>query len=73
MTRDETEAGTPVLDLTVDEYDAFLDQETERRMQMSADEFVRRYRAGELDEADPDVGMLAVLIGVGQDDNQLAA
>ncbi len=74
MTRNETDAGTPVLDFTEDEYREFLDQEANRRLGMGAEEFVRRYRAGDLDDSDPDVGMLAALIAVGQqDDDQLAA
>ena len=62
MTHDETQAGTPVLEMSADEYRDFLDKETNERLGMSAEAFRRRYVAGELDDSDPDVGMLAVLI-----------
>jgi hypothetical protein len=40
---------------------------------MSVGEFRRRYVAGELDDSDPDVGMRAALIAIGQDDDRVAA
>jgi hypothetical protein len=40
---------------------------------MSAQEFRRRYIAGELDASDPDVGMLAAPFAVGQNDDRAAA
>lgn len=73
MTRDETQAGTPVLEMSDDEYRDFLDAEVRERLGVSAEEFRRRYIAGELDDGDPDVGMLAALIAIGQNDDRAAA
>jgi hypothetical protein len=73
MTRDETQAGTPVLEMSADEYRDFLDEEVRKRLGISAEEFRRRYIAGELDDRDPDVGMLAALIAIGQNDDRAAA
>jgi hypothetical protein len=73
MTRDETQAGTPVLEMSTDEYRDFVDEEAQERLGMSAEEFRRRYIAGELDDSDPDVGLLAVLIETGQNDDRAGA
>ena len=73
MTHDETQAGTPVLEMSADEYRDFLDEEARQRLGMSAEEFSRRYVAGEVDDSDPDVGMLAALIAIGQNDDRAAA
>jgi hypothetical protein len=73
MTRSETEAGTPILDLTAEEYDAFLDQEARARMGMSVVEFTQRYLAGTLDDVDPDVPLLVGLLGIGQNGHHAAA
>ena len=51
MTRTETPAGTPVLDLDSDEYRRFLEDETRARMDMSVAEFTEKYLTGELDDA----------------------
>ena len=61
-----TEAGTPVVDLTEDEYRAFLDREVRERAGMPLDEFVRLANAGEIDWNDPEAFSLAGLIGVGE-------
>jgi hypothetical protein len=66
MTLSQTPAGTPVLDLTSSEYDAFLEEEVHARMGMSVAEFTECYIAGELDDADPDVPFLAGLLWIGQ-------
>jgi hypothetical protein len=73
MKRSETNAGTPVIDLTPEEYDAFLDREVGRAAGMTAAEFVRAYSAGELDDADPAVGDLVVLLRIGQNGHRAAA
>jgi hypothetical protein len=73
MTRSETNAGTPVVKMTAEEYQGFLEDEVQRRLQMSVRDFERRYRAAELDDSDPDVPWLAVLTGVGQGDHRVAA
>jgi hypothetical protein len=66
MTVDETPAGTLVVDLTEDEYDAYLEDEVRRGTGLSVEEFVRAYEAGELDEADPAVSDLIGLLRIGQ-------
>jgi hypothetical protein len=73
MTQSETEAGTPVIEMSAEEYRDFLDEEVRRRMGVSADEFHRRYLAGELDDADPDVPFLAGLLWMGQNGHPSAA
>jgi hypothetical protein len=40
---------------------------------MSAEEFRHRYMAGELDDSDPDVGLLAALIAIDQNNDRAAA
>jgi hypothetical protein len=73
MTRTETPGGTPVLELDGDEYQQFLEGETQARMGMSVAEFTERYLGGELDDADPDVPLLAGLLWIGQDGRAVAA
>lgn len=73
MTKDRTEAGTPVIELDEREYRAFLEREVQRGLGLSVDEFVSRYRAGELDEGDPDVSDLAGLLWLGQNGHRAAA
>lgn len=69
MTSQETQAGTPVLEMSASEYDDFLDRQVRTRLGLAGEaEFRARYLAGEVDDSDPDVGMLAALIAVGQDD-----
>jgi hypothetical protein len=73
MTRSETDAGTPIIEFDAKEYTAFLDQEARKRMGMSAEEFTRRYLAGDLDDVDPDVPLLVGLLGIGQNGHHAAA
>jgi len=73
MTHEQTDAGTPVLELDASEYEDFLEQEVQARLGMSAADFRQRYAAGELDDADPDVGMLAGLLWLGQNGDRTAA
>lgn len=73
MTHDETPNGTPVLEMSADEYRVFLDEAVYDRLQMSAEEFRRAFAAGELDDSDPDVGMLVALLAIGQNDDRAAA
>ncbi len=60
-----TEAGTEVIDMTDDEYRAFLDQEVQKRIDLSLDEFLKRVSAGEIDWDHPEAFSLAALVGVG--------
>jgi hypothetical protein len=73
MTHSETDAGTPIIELNAEEYEAFLNQETSARMGMSTAEFTQRYLAGTLDNADPDVPLLVGLLGIGQNGHHAAA
>jgi hypothetical protein len=73
MTTEETAAGTPVVDFSREEYDAYLDAEVQRAIGMTADEFVRSYEARELDDADPAVAELIGLLRIGQNGHRHAA
>jgi hypothetical protein len=61
-----------VLEMSTDGYRDFLDDEARRRLGMSAQEFRRRYISEALDASDPDVGMLAALLAIGQNDDRAA-
>jgi hypothetical protein len=73
MTETKTPAGTPVLDFDAQEYASFLEGEVRGRMDLSVTEFTERYLAGTLDEADPDVPMLAGLLWMGQNGHRPSA
>ena len=73
MKRSETEAGTPIIEFTPEEYDDFLEREVRRGIGMSRAEFVRAYTAGELDDADAAVGDLVVLLRIGQNGHRAVA
>ncbi len=73
MTVKETSAGTPVIDLTGEEYDAYLAGEVHRAVGLTVTEFVRAYRSGELDDADPAVCDLIGLLRIGQNGRSAAA
>jgi hypothetical protein len=73
MTVGETAAGTPVVDLTSEEYDAYLDTEARRRIGMDAADFLRAYEAGELDDSDPAVSELVALLRIGQNGHSVDA
>jgi hypothetical protein len=66
MTVDETPDGTPVVNLTAEEYDAYLENEVKRAIGMTVTEFVEAYKRGELDDADPAVSELVGLLRIGQ-------
>lgn len=73
MTVGETPAGTPVIDFTVEEYDAYLDAEARRLAGMDAAAFVRAYEADELEDSDPAVSELVGLLRIGQNGHSVAA
>lgn len=73
MTVKETAAGTPVVNLTAEEYSAYLESEVQRAIGMTVSEFLRSYRAGKLNEADPAVSELVGLLRVGQNGHPDAA
>jgi hypothetical protein len=60
-----TDAGTPVIDMSDDEYHAFLDREVRARIGLSLDESVRRVNAGEIDWDHAEAFSLAGHVGVG--------
>lgn len=66
MVVSETSSGTPVVEMTAEEYDAFLEREVRVAMGISVGEFRRAYLSGELDEADPSVCDLAGILRIGQ-------
>jgi hypothetical protein len=63
-----THAGTPVIEQTREEYEAYLERETQDAIGMSVEEFTRAYLAGELNDADADVAVdeLVSLLRIGQ-------
>jgi hypothetical protein len=73
MTVQETPAGTPVVELSRDEYDAYLEEETERAVGMTVADFIRAYEAGELDDSNPAVSELLALLRVGQNGHRSVA
>jgi hypothetical protein len=66
MVVSETRAGTPIVEMSADEYSSHLEREVERVTGMSVEEFRRAYVAGELDDADPSVSELVGLLRIGQ-------
>lgn len=62
MVTSYTDAGTPVLDLTAEEYDAFLEREVQRLMGISVDEFVRQVQVGEIEWDHPEALHVAGLV-----------
>jgi hypothetical protein len=66
MTVKETAAGTPVIDLTSEEYDAYLAREVHRAVGLTVAEFTWAYESGALDDADPAVCDLVGLLRIGQ-------
>jgi hypothetical protein len=58
---------TEVLELSKGEYEDFLAAEIGRwRGDLTLPAFISAYRAGELDETDPEVARLVALVGLGQ-------
>lgn len=73
MTVEETPAGTPVVEFSREEYDAYLDGEVRRALGMTVDEFVSAYMAGDVDDGDPAVAELVGLLRIGQNGHSHAA
>jgi hypothetical protein len=72
MTRSETGAGTPLIDLTREECDTYIEREVRRGVGMSAADFVAAYQGGNVDDADPAVSDLVGLLRIGQNGNRAA-
>jgi hypothetical protein len=73
MVMSETAAGTPVVEMTPEEYEAYVEGEVKRAVGMSADEFRRAYAAGELDDVDPAVSELVGFLRIGQNGHSAGA
>jgi hypothetical protein len=73
MTHSETSAGTPVIEMTPEEYQDFLEAEARARLGISLNEFTTRYSAGQLDDSDPDVPLLAMWADMGRNGHKVAA
>ena len=69
----ETPSGSPVVEMTAEEYAAFLDREVRHATGLTAKEFRHAYMAGQLDEADPAVSDLVGLLRIGQNGHAAAA
>jgi hypothetical protein len=59
-------ATTEIIDLSTEEYEAFLTREVQKATGLDLASFVRAYGEGKLDEADPEVARLAGLLALGQ-------
>jgi hypothetical protein len=57
---------TEVLDLSTEEYNAYLTAEAQAALGLSVAGFMTEYASGRLDEADPEVARIAALLGMGQ-------
>jgi hypothetical protein len=56
-----------VLELTREEYEAFLAAEVDRwNHDLTLADFINAFRSGELDDSDPEVARLVALVGLGQ-------
>jgi hypothetical protein len=69
----ETAAGTPIIDLTQEEYDAYLERQVQREMGMTVAEFTEAYVAGRIDDAHPAAEYLAAKLRIGQNGHKAAA
>lgn len=69
----ETSAGSPVIEMSVEEYAAYLETEVQGATGLSVKAFQRAYIAGELDDADPAVSELAGLLRIGQNGHAAVA
>lgn len=66
MVLSETPAGTPIVEMTAEEYATYVENAVQHAVGMSVEEFRRAFAAGELDDADPEVGELVGLLRIGQ-------
>lgn len=66
MVVSETSSGTPVVEMTAEEYRAYQEREVRDATGLSVEQFRHAYSAGELDEANPSISELAGLLRLGQ-------
>jgi hypothetical protein len=69
----ETAAGTPVIDLTQEEYDAYLERQVQRELGMTVAEFIEAYTTGKVDDSHPAVGYLIGKLCISQNGHKAAA
>jgi len=69
----KTAAGSPVVEMTDEEYADFVEREVWAAIGMSPDEFRQAYLAGELDDSDPAVSELVGFLRIGQIGHAAAA
>lgn len=62
----ETSAGTPIVEMSDDEYAAYIEREVSRSIGLSPEEFRNAYVHGKLDDSDPAVSELVALLRIGQ-------
>ena len=68
-----TPAGTPVVKLTDEEYQAYLERETQAAIAMSVAEFTKAYLAGDFEDGDMAVDHLVGLLRIGQNGHKAVA
>lgn len=73
MTKSQTSAGTPVLEMTTGEHQAFLEQEARDSVGMSIAEFTAKVKSRDVDWDDPETFYVAGLLGIGQNGHQPSA
>lgn len=64
--------GTQVIDLTDEEYAAYLERQVQREIGMSVAEFTRAYYAGELRDRVPDVDNIVGMLRLGRNGDRAA-
>jgi hypothetical protein len=73
MVESKRAAGSPVVEMTDEEYADFVEREVRGAVGMSPDEFRRAYLAGELDDSNPAVSELVGFLRIGQNGHAAAA
>jgi hypothetical protein len=68
-----TDAGTPVIERTVEESEAHLERHVQREVGMSVAEFTKAYLAGELEDGDVAVDDVTGLLLLGRTRREIRA
>lgn len=69
----DTSAGTRVLEMSEEEYSAYLESEVRASVGMTIEEFTTAADRGEIDWDEPDAFYVAGLLGVGQNGHRRTA
>jgi hypothetical protein len=64
-----TDAGTPIIEQTEEEYNAYVERQVQREIGMSAAEFTEAYMSGKIDHSHPSSGYLVGLLRLGHNGN----